>query len=207
MGEKIIRSDGKSYSIKDNKDRFFFPDEYLDFEKKLKPKQFFSVKVLLNTGARINEATHVKKEDIDFINNRITLRVTKTKAKKGEKKGKVRIIPISEKFKKYLKKELKDKGEEDRIGMLSNSALNTAYKKAGAKAGIKNPGDISSHTFRKTLECWLMSLGLQDTALCAHIGHDIRTAVSHYISPDIFTPKDKFIMREILGDLYDRKWS
>ncbi len=204
--KSLTRKNGISYSLKDNKDRFLFPEEYMKFEDVLKSKQKFSVRFLINTGARINEARNVRVDDIDIERKRIVLRVTKTKAKKGEKKGKPRIIPISSKFAKFLKAHIRNKklNPEDYLGILSNSALNTAYKKAGQKSGIKNYGDISSHTFRKTLEVWLMSLGVQDIPLTAHIGHDIKTAASHYVSPDIFSWEDKQQMREVIGGLYGR---
>ena len=206
-GKKVgVRSNGRSYTKKANPNRFFFPEEYMKFEDSLKPKQKVSVIFLINTGARINEARNVKVGDIDIDRKRIVLRITKTKAKKGERKGKPRIIPISSKFAKYLKAHIKNKnlGAEDYLGILSNPALNIAYKKAGEKAGIKNFGDISSHTFRKTLEVWLMVLGVQDIPLTAHIGHDIKTAASHYVSPDIFSWEDKQRIRDVIGDLYGR---
>lgn len=201
-----IRSDGKKYTKKSNKNRFFFPDEYMKFEDALKPKQKFSVIFLLNTGARHDEASHVIVSDVDLERRRIVLRKTKSKAAKGESKGegKIRIIPISQQFAKLLKRHitLKKLNPEDKLGILSNPALNIAYKKAGKKSKISDPEDISSHTFRKTLEVWLMSLGVGDLALTAHLGHDIRTAASHYVSPDIFSWEDKKKMRMIIGDLY-----
>lgn len=202
----ITRSNGKVWTKKSDKNRFFMPDEYGKFEDVLKSKQKFSVRFLINTGARINEAQHVKVEDIDFERKRIILRVTKSKSKKGEEKGygRPRIIPISSQFAKYLKHELKDKKPEDYIGILSNPALNIAYKKAGRLSGIKDWQNISSHTFRKTLECWLMALGVDALPLTAHIGHDINTAAQYYVSPDIFSWEEKKQMREIIGDLYGR---
>lgn len=204
MINKIIRSDGKPFTLKNNKDRFLFPKEYIKFEDALKKKQKFSVRFLINTGARINEARNVKVSDCDLVNNRIVLRVTKAKAKKGEKKGKIRIIPISKQFSRYLRKHIRDNNlkPNDYLGILSNSALNVAYKKAGRKSDTKDFSDISSHTFRKTLEVWLMALGVSDLPLTAHLGHDIRTAASHYVSPDIFSWEDKQLIREIIGDLY-----
>lgn len=202
----VTRKNGRAYTLKDNKDRFFFPEEYTAFEDQLKPKQKFCVKFLINTGARIKEASNVKVEDCDTQRNRIVLRVTKTKASKGETKGKVRIIPISSQFAKYLARYIKDnnlKGD-DYLGFLSNAALNIAYKKAGRESNLKNYGDISSHSFRKTLETWLMALGVDSLALVAHIGHDMRTAAQHYVSPDIFSWEDKRKIREIIGDLYLR---
>lgn len=190
--------------MKNDINRFFFPEEYMAFEDALKSKQKFSVKLLMNTGARIKEARNIKMNDIDFVNKRIILRVTKAKARKGEKIGKPRIIPISSQFTKYLKGYCKEKKlkEEDYLGVLSNPALNICYKKTGRAIKMKNPEDISSHTFRKTLEVWLMALGVNDIPLTAHLGHDIRTAASHYVSPNIFSNKDKQEMRLIIGDLY-----
>jgi len=206
MFDTIIRKNGIKYSLKDNVNRFLFPEEYMKFEDSLKSKQKHSVIFLINTGARINEARNVKVEDIDLDRRRIILRVTKTKAVKGEKKGRPRIIPISAKFVKYLRGHIKKKrlSPGDYIGILSNPALNIAYKKAGIKAGIKDYYNISSHTFRKTLEVWLMALGVDSLTLVAHIGHDLRTAARHYVSPDIFSWEDKQKIRDIIGDLYRR---
>jgi integrase len=204
----LIRKNGRIWTFKKDKFRFLFPFEYMKFEDALKSKQKFSVRFLINTGARINEARNVKVGDIDFINRRIVLRVTKAKAKKGELKGqgRVRIIPLSSQFTKYLKHYVGEKNlaENNYIGILSNPALNIAYKKAGKKAEIKDYKDISSHTFRKTLECWLMALKVDALPLTAHMGHDIVTAAQHYVSPDIFSWEEKKQMREIIGDLYGR---
>lgn len=204
--EEIIKKDGRVWTSKTDINRFLFPDEFGRFEDKLKPKQKFSVRFLINTGARITEAQNVKVEDVDLQRKRIILRVTKIKARKGEKKSRPRIIPISTQFNRYLKGEIKKRKlkPEDYLQILSNSALNTAYKLAGKRAGIKNPQDISSHTFRKTLEVWLMALGVDSLRLTAHLGHDIRTASQHYVSPDIFDWDDKKKMRIVIGDLYGR---
>lgn len=200
----ITLSNGHSYTLRDNKDRFLFPEEYMAFEDNLKKKQIFSVRFLINTGARINEAQNVKIEDCDLERKRIILRVTKTKAIKGEKKGRPRIIPISTQFAKYLKSQFREKDPSEYIGILSNPALNIAYKKGGLKAGLKDYWNISSHTFRKTLEVWLMALGVESLALVAHIGHDLKTAAQYYVSPDIFSWEDKQKIRLIIGDLYQK---
>jgi len=204
MMTSIVRSNGKVFSIKDNVNRFFFPKEYLQFEEKLSKKAKFSVRFLLNTGARINEARNVKVEDVDLVNKRMTLRVTKTKAKKGEKHGRIRIIPLSSQFVKILKEKIKEDNLtfDSYFGIMENSNLNVAYKVAGVRAGIKDYYNISSHTFRKTLEVWLMALGVDALPLTAHLGHSIGTAAQYYVSPDIFSSDDKFAIKRIIGDLY-----
>ena len=204
----IIRKDGKPITLKEDKYRFFFPNEYMKFEDKLKKKQKHSVKVLINTGARINEARNVRVNDIDFDNKRIVLRVTKAKAKAGEEKGRgrMRTIPISTQFSKYLKKYCNENklNNEDYINVQSTPAMNIGMKKAAALAGLKNPRDFSPHNLRKTLECWLMALGVDGLILVAHFGHDFKTAAQHYVSPDIFSYEEKQRMRMIIGDLYAR---
>jgi len=204
--KSLTRSNGRTYTLKDNKDRFFYPDELEKYEDKLKTKQKHSSKILLQTGARINEVRNVKISDIDFVNKRIVLRVTKTKAKKGEKRGRIRTIPISTQFSRYLKKYCNNNKltDDDYIGVISTPAMNIAMKKAARLAGLKNPEDFSPHNLRKTLETWLMSLGVQDSALLAHFGHDIKTAASHYVSPDVFSWNEKKQIRAIIGDLYER---
>jgi len=205
--KEIVRSDGKSYTLKDNKDRFFYPKEYGKFEDKLKPKQKHSVRVLLNTGARINEARNILVSDIDFTNNRIVLRITKSKAKKKERIGRTRVVPISTQFRRYLKRWVVDNKLKlsDKIGVLSTPALNIAMKKAAKESGIRDYYNLSPHNLRKTLEVWLMALGVDSLPLTAHIGHDIRTAAQYYVSPDIFTWEEKKLIREVIGDLYARR--
>lgn len=206
----ITRKNGRTYTTKADKNRFFFPGEWIKTYKALKKKQQHTALCQLNTGARINELRHVKVEDIYLDNKRLILKVTKTKALKGEKKGRPRLIPISTKFTKYLSKYIRQNKlqPQNTINILSTAAFNTGLKKAVAKAGIQSPNDFSSHNLRKTLETWLMALGVADMALTAHIGHDIRTAASHYVSPSIFTHDEKNIICEIIDDLYAdmRRW-
>lgn len=206
MKTEITRNNGRTYSIKDNKHRFLFPKEYKKLEDALLKKQKHSVKCQVNTGARINELRHVKVEDCFIEQKRIVLKVTKCKARKGEKKGRQRIIPISTQFAKYLNKYIKDNNlqKEDTLKILSTPALCIALKKTCKKIGIEDYYNISTHTFRKTLECWLMALGVDTLPLVAHIGHDVKTAAQSYVSPDIFSWEEKQEMREIIGDLYRR---
>ncbi len=204
MFNTITRKNGKVYTLKDNTHRFFFPDEYMKFFDSLKDRQKHTVKCLINTGARINEIRNVKVNDIDFKNHRIVLRVTKTKAKKKEHKGRIRTIPISSQFSRYLKGYSIDLSDESYLSILSTPATNIGMKKAAELAKIDNPRDFSAHSLRKTIETWLMALGVDGLALTAHLGHDIRTAAQHYVSPDVFSFEEKKKMRLVIGDLYDR---
>jgi len=194
--------------MKNNKDRFFFPEEWMKFEDALKPKQKHSCKILLNTGARHMEASNIKVSDIFFHpdQSRITLRITKCKAKKGEKKGKQRMIPISKQFAKYLQNYIKENKlkDDDYLNVLSRFALNICMKKAAEKVGLQEPGDFSPHNLRKTLETWLVALNVDGLKLAVHFGHDVMTAAKSYVSADAFTWEEKKQMRQIIGDLYER---
>lgn len=198
--------DGRVYTVRSNRDRFFFPGEWMMFYDKLKAKQRFTFGFLLNTGARINEARHVRVSDIDLQRRRIVLRVTKVKAAKKEKSPRPRIIPVSSQFARKLRKHIKELnlGNDDYLGVLSTPAANIGMKKALKKAGIKDWYMFSVHNVRKTLECWLMSLGVDGLKITAHIGHSMAVAAQNYISADVFSWDEKKKMRMIIGDLYER---
>ncbi|NCD05872.1 MAG: site-specific integrase [Spirochaetia bacterium] len=200
------RSDGKKYTKKSNVNRFLFPEELMKLEDALKPRAKHCFKCLFYTGARINEIRFVNLRD-DFIYNqngrsRLIIRHTKTKARKGDfMGGKTRDIPLSKQFAKYLYSYLKDH-PDGKINFLTTAGFNTMLKQTADNIGIKDPQDLSAHSLRKTFEVWLMSLGVDSLPLTAHLGHDIATAASHYVSPDIFSWEDKRQMRIILGDIY-----
>ncbi len=204
--KSLMRSNGKSYSIRTHRDRFFYPDEWGKFFDYLKPRQKFTFKFLINTGARINEARNVRVEDIDLERKRMILRITKVKSKKGEKHPRPRLIPISTQFAKYLKAYIKKKGlsNPDYLNILSTPAANIGMKKALRESGIKDWYMFSVHNVRKTLETWLMSLNIDGLKITAHIGHSMAVAAKNYVSADVFSWDEKKQIRMIIGDLYGR---
>jgi len=209
--QQIVRSNGVKYTLKDNTGRYFNPKEYLKTYEYLKPRQKHVATCLINTGARFNEFKHVKVEDIKFPDKNIlddrgsiVLKVTKTKSAKGERRGRHRHFVISTEFSKYLKKYIRENNlkYDDTLKFIENSSFNIGLKKAAAKAGLKNPRDFSAHSLRKTMETYLMALDVNDMKILRHLGHDMKTAVSHYVSPDVFNGEDRILMRKIIGDLY-----
>lgn len=200
----IMRKNGKIYTVRLNRDRFFFPKEWMIFFDNLTANQKKTFDCLLSTGARINEIRNLQIGDIDFVNKRLILRVTKVKSRKGEKNPRPRTITLSTQFTKRLKKYVIGKSNENKIGILSTPAANIGMKKALKKAGIKDWQMFSVHNIRKTLETWLMALDIDGIKLSRHMGHDISTAIQHYVSPDIFSWEEKNQMREVIGDLYRR---
>jgi integrase len=200
------RKDGKSYVVRDNRDRFFYPKEWKRFSDALKESQRFTFDFLMNTGSRIKEAQHVTVGDIDLDNKRLILRVTKTKSKKRESNPRPRTIPFSTSFARVLRKEIKDRQlqNSDKLGILSTPAAHLAMKAALKKAGIKDWYMFSIHNVRKTLETWLIAHNVNEVKISRHMGHDITTAIQHYVSPDVFSWHEKTEMREIIGDLYQQ---
>jgi len=201
----------EKYHIKENKNKFFFPDEWIKVMDLAKVKQAESFTHLINTGARYNEARHIKVSDVDFERNNIVLRITKVKAKKGEKKPTPRFIPVSSQYTKFLKKQIRKYklDQDDVFPMLKNPAANIALKKLTKELKMKDYMDYSIHNIRKTFECWLIALGNDGFKVAKHLGHTAQVAMNNYISSDIFTWNDKDKIRQLLGDLYsynDRRY-
>lgn len=200
---EITRKDGKKYTIRQSRDRVFLPSEWLKFFDKLGSKRDkLLFEFLINTGARINEVRNIKVRDIDFKEKTIWLKVVKRR--NDFSTGKIRKIPISSKFCKRLKNQIKDNklSPEDTFNLLSTPAGNTAMKKALNKSGIEDWKMFSCHNVRKTLETWLMAINVNEIKLLPHFGHNKATAVTHYLSTDIFNAQEKSIIKRIVGNLY-----
>lgn len=204
-----IKRDGKPYSVRQHRMNFFMPDVWKKTYNMLgTDKARLTADILIQTGSRINESRHIQKQDIDFERNTIKLRVTKTKAKKGEKKGKPRTIPLNSEFIKKLKKHFKEKTDIDYIGILSTPAFNIALKKALRDAEIKDWFMYSAHNIRKTHGNWLKILSnlkiinCDAMEICLRLGHDYNTFLKDYGSSGVMDSKDVMQIKEILGDLY-----
>ncbi|HEY5631648.1 MAG TPA: site-specific integrase [Nitrososphaeraceae archaeon] len=198
----ITRKNGIPLTVRNNRMRFFFADEYMAFYDKLKPKQRITFHFLIQTGGRINECRHVKVSDIDFNRNSLIFRVTKSRNKDGSVRP--RIIPISSQFVKYLKTYIveHDLKTDDTFNILSTPAANIAMKKALQLAGIDDWKMFSVHNVRKTFETWLLALDIDSIKVIKHVGHSVGMAIQHYVSSDTFSYEDKQMIRSIIGDLY-----
>jgi integrase len=208
--KNIVRNNGRNYTIRSNRDRFFYPDEWMVFYDNLKDKQKITFRLLINTGARINEIRNIKVSDVDFDRGNIVLRVTKRIINKVgiQKEGtrKIRIISVSSELIKYLRGIVKDYNlkPDDYFPILSTPAANICMKKTLKEIGIKDYDMFSVHNCRKTLETWLIALEVDSFKVVKHFGHSLQVAIKHYVSPDIFNFEDKKNMRIIIGDLFNK---
>jgi integrase len=102
-----MKKDGKEYSVRDHRARYFFPNEWLNFYKELKQEQESIFDFLIQTGCRIDEALHIRPVDFDFDRDSVRLWKTKTRAKLNERSGKPRTISLSPIFMKRIRKYIK----------------------------------------------------------------------------------------------------
>lgn len=185
--------------IKQNKKRFFYPDEFEKVFDCLNKNGKFTALFMINTGCRIMEARGFIKDTI-FDNERrnITLIHTKVRTKLKEKLPASRTIPLSKSFFYRLKRDL----STHRI--LSTNAFNVALRRACEKVKIRSPEQFSSHNIRKTFATWMLSLGVDGFKLSQHLGHSPISLSRDYATNDVFNHKDKEIMRSIFKDLIER---
>lgn len=209
--QKIVKANGQAYSVREHRMVSFMPDLWLKFYNSLRsPKAKLTAQLLIQTGARINEVRHIRKDDLDFERNTIRLRITKTKAIKGEKKGKPRTIPVNSAFMKQLRKVFSDKQNDELIGILSTPAMHLAIKRNLEIIGVADYYMYSIHNIRKTHGNWLKILGnagvmkVDAAEICLRLGHDMDTFIKAYGSSGEFNHKDILLAKEILGDLYAR---
>lgn len=208
---QITKKDGRAYSVRDHRGEYLMPNVWLKFYEAINTdKAKITFQVLIQTGCRINEGRHIRKQDLDFERNTIRLSQTKTKAIKGEKKGKPRTIPVSSQFMKQLRKHFGNKQNDELIGLLSTPAANIALKNKLKEIGVPNYYMYSVHNVRKTHGNWLKTLGnsgimkVDASEICLRLGHDFETFLRSYGSSGEFNHKDILQAKEILGDLYAR---
>lgn len=219
-----IKSDGRKYTVRDYRSRYFFPDEWKAFMKNIREGKTFIFEVLINTGARIEEALCIKVGSIRWDRSYLTLYVTKIKAKKHETKPIPRDITFSGEFGRKLKKFITENNLKDEDYLfLDNSkqypsrkdlkretksksvAVSQMFKRAMEKSGIKDYWNFSLHNIRKTHGMYLKALDVKFEEICKRLGHDANTYLKHYGSADIFNRQDKQEMIKILGDVYGFK--
>jgi len=225
-----IKEDGSKYSVRLDRRRYFFPNEWKVFIKTLDEgsKHHILFLILLHSGARIMEALHIKPKNFNFERNTIHFDVIKQrKAKKTfYATGKSREFFISDNCMKEVKKYIRKNSIPDNNYLfLDNSKLpenydslsnidkkryygktETAYsqmfKRKMKKSGIKDWMQFSLHNIRKTYGNWMRAYNvIKPEDLCYRMGHDLETYISHYGSSLIFTEQERQEIMKIMGEI------
>ena len=228
---KIIKKKNKAgieYTIRLDRRRYFFPEEWEKFINCFKNKEhrFFFI-TCLHTGGRIMEVLNLKHKDIDI--ERKTIIFNLVKQRKAKKKyystGKTRSFFVASNFLKEYKSFTRTKkiNKEDYI-FLDNQKLPKDYdsmdnqdrkkyyiskfvsysnilKRKLKKIGIKDWYNFSPHNIRKTYGMWMRIYNKDFGELCYRMGHDMDTYMAHYGSSLIFTDEEIRKIKEIFGDV------
>jgi len=205
------KSDGKSYTVRKDRHRVFFPSEWKNFIKNIKEDRKIIFEALLQTGARIDEALHIRPKDFDWERNNLTLYVTKSKASKGESKllgGKQRGFGVSSQFIRKVRKHIKENKikDDEFVFRMSKQGVAQLFKRTLKKVGLKE-WEFSLHNIRKTSGMWLKTVqrrgvDLDVSEICMRLGHNHNTFLKHYGSPSIYNDQDRDMIVEIMGDVY-----
>ena len=94
------RSNGSGYSVRTDRRRYFFPQEWINFIKQITNKEHrFFFLTCLHTGGRIMEVLNLRYKDIDLDREVVTFSVVKQrKAKKNFATGKSRSFFLASNF-------------------------------------------------------------------------------------------------------------
>jgi len=205
------KSDGKTYTVRKDRHRYFYPNEWINFLNKVKEDRKILFETLLQTGARIEECLNLKPKDFIWENNSVTLRITKSKASKGESKllgGQARSFGVSSQFIKKIRKYIRENKiyDDELIFKLTKQGAAQLFKRCLKKSGL-NEWEFSLHNIRKTSGMWLKTVqrrgyDLDVSEICMRFGHDHNTFLKHYGSPSIFTDQQRDKIVDIMGDVY-----
>ena len=215
-----IKSNGRKYTVRADRHKYFFPHEWIRFMDCLEDDKKILFETLLQTGGRISEILNIKPKDFIWENNSLTLRVTKSKAKKGESTilgGQQRSFGVSSQYIRKVRKYIRDnKITDDKFifkttkkgvsQKLTKQGVSQLFKRKLTKAGL-NEWEFSLHNIRKTSGMWLKTVqrrgaDLDVSEICMRLGHDYNTFIKHYGSPSVFTDQQRDKIIKILGDVY-----
>jgi len=223
-----IKSDGRKYTVRSDRRRYFFPDEWNQFISLVNNREHkFFFYTLVFTGARIMEVLNLKHEDIDLDRGSITFKIVKQrKAKKnfyaiGKSRGFFVCSNFIKEYKSFIRGKtinpkdyifLDNSKLPDNYDSLDNSKRKKYYvskvvsysnmiKRLTKKAEIKDWYNFSPHNFRKTYGMWLRTFLNDSGELCYRMGHDIDTYIDQYGSSLIFTDLEKRKIERIMGDV------
>jgi integrase len=223
-----IKKDGRKYSVRFDRHRYFFPQEWKVFIGGIiNKKHYFFFLTCLHTGARAMEVLHLKPKNFDFERGTVTFEVVKQRTAKKQfySLGKSRTFFVSEKYLKEMKAHITKNTipAESYLFMdskklpvdysnLSHKEMRRFYRKNEDNylqlfkrklqaANIKDWRNFSLHNIRKTYANWMRLFDIRTEEICYRLGHDLATFMAHYGSSIIFLDIEKTEIRNIMGNV------
>jgi integrase len=223
-----IKKDGKKYSVRTDRRRYFFPDEWQEFIGQFKNKKhrFFFI-TAIHTGGRIMEVLNLQYKDIDIERGTIIFKTVKQRKARSDynSMGKSRSFFVASNFIREYKSFIRGrKINPDDYIFLNNFELPENYqnlpnkekkkyyskktiaylllmKRNLKKTKIKDWYNFSPHNIRKTYGNWMRTFNIEMGELCYRMGHDMDTFMKHYGSSLIFTNDERRKIQKIMGDV------
>jgi len=222
------KSDGKTYSVRDDRRRYFFPDEWEAFIKQFKNREhkFFFI-TMLHTGGRIMEVLNLRYSDINAERSEVEFKTVKQRKARSNfyAVGKSRRFNVASNFIKEYKSFIRGKTFRlndyifldnlklpENYDLLSNNDKKKHYvskaigysallKRKISKTNVKDPFNFSPHNIRKTYGMWMRVFKLEMMDLCYRMGHDMDTYMTHYGSSLIFSDSERRKIEKIMGEV------
>lgn len=137
----------------------------LSTTKKVQPELVPLFEFYILTGTRRSEALHLEWKDIDFKNNLITLRNTKSK--------RPRIIPMVPKVRSILASRQKNSNPF----MFKKDYVSRHFTLMAKASGVK---DVKLHDLRKSFSTYIQEMGMPPLIVSKLIGHVDKETTERY---------------------------
>jgi integrase len=187
----------KEKMSKRDKLRFFYPSEWYRFHSCLEGNKKFFYEFLINTGMRYGEAESIRVKDIDLERKTIIV----IKAKRNIQRRIMISTQMAFNISKWIAEN--DLKPDDTLGFPSLQYADKYIKDTAKKAEISDFHNITTHTFRKTLENYLIALDVNTMAISMQLGHTVNVALAYYAA-QFFKLEEKALIRGIIGDLLQK---
>lgn len=165
---------------------------FLKVAQEISVKHYFTAKLLIFTGLRVNEARNLDVRDFQD-NNQLLVRVAKG--------GKQRMVPITSSLLNEVRMFVGNRKSgwlfQNELGkQLSKRALQKRIETVIKKAGIENKA-LSTHSLRSTYACYLLAKGLRLEDIQVLLGHDRIETTQIYAKLELGDIKEKYL--QIMG--------
>jgi integrase len=138
------------------------------------PKLYLPAMISLHTGMRRGEVWGLKHEDIDILNDTITIQRSYSGPTKS---GKPRVIPISFALEKILLA-FQCGSSYNRVGAKRTENIlptifdpNPALRRAGEQVGLREPSKLTFHVLRHTFATLALESGVSPRLVSKALGH------------------------------------